>query len=156
MATTEDRLSSVEELEKLYKSPEATPPEIRSEPEPPTPPTPSVVSATDARRLLIAWIAVVGAILLFEPTPANADPVIPMWAEFAAAGFLFSLYGTMFGLSTRRPWAMRASMLAVGFGAVLAIACAATGHHTGSWWAYELAAFGGLGAMTRGAARRAR
>jgi hypothetical protein len=156
MATTEDRLAGVEELERLYKSPDASPPQGRSEPERTSGRTQSVVLAKDARRLLIAWIAVVGAVLLFEPSPANADPVIPMWAEFAAAGFLFSLYGTMFGLSTRRPWALRASMLAVGFGAVLAIACAATGHHTGSWWAYELTAFGGLGAMTRGAKRRAR
>ena len=156
MATTDDRLTEVEELEKLYKSPDAPPPETRSEPEIPPVATKPVVSARDARRLLFSWAAVIGVILLFEPTPDNANAVVPTWAEFAAVGFLSALFATVYGLGHRRTWAPRASLLAVGFGAVLAIACGATAHHTGLWWAYELAAFGVLGAMTMGAARRAR
>jgi peptidoglycan/LPS O-acetylase OafA/YrhL len=154
MATTEDRLTGTEELEKLYKSP-AAPSEAPAEAEHPSEPRGAVVSARDARRLLIAWAAVIGVIMVFEPTPDNANPVVPMWAELAAVGFLSALFATAMGFGTRRHWAPRASLVAAGFGAVLAIACAATDHHTGSWWAYELVAFGGLAAMTMAAARRA-
>jgi peptidoglycan/LPS O-acetylase OafA/YrhL len=154
MATTEDRLT--EELEKLYRSPAARPPDSGPEPEPAPAPAHSEVFAKDARRLLFTWAAVIGVILLFEPTPDNPNVAIPAWAEFAAVGFLSALFATVFGLGNRRPWALRASLVAVGFGAVLAIACAATDHHTGGWWAYELGAFGMLGAMTMGAARRLR
>jgi peptidoglycan/LPS O-acetylase OafA/YrhL len=154
MATTEDRLTK--ELESLYESPAARIPDARPEPQTPVERTRAVVSAKDARRLLFAWAAVIGAIMLFEPRPDNAGVAVPVWAEFAAFGFLTALFATAFGFGNRRPWASGASLVAVGFGAVLAIACAATDHHTGSWWIYELVAFGGLGLMTLGAARRAR
>ena len=156
MATTEDRLAGVEDLEKLYEHPPATPPQTHSTAETTAKDSPTAVSTKDARRLLIAWAVVMGAIFLLEPQADNADAVAPMWAEVSAVGLVYSLIGTMFGLSARRPWALGASMLAVGFGAVLAIACAATGHHVGLFWAYELAAFAVLGALTLGAARRAR
>jgi len=154
MATTEDRLTK--ELESLYESPAAPAPDVRPEPETPVVRTRAVVSAKDSRRLLFAWAAVIGAIMLFEPRPDNAGAVVPVWAELAGFAFLAALFATAFGFGNRRPWAPGASLVAVGFGAVLAIACAATDHHTGSWWTYELVAFGVLGLMTLGAARRSR
>ena len=154
MATTEDRLTK--ELESLYESPAAPAPDVRPEPETPAARTKRIVSVKDSRRLLFAWAAFIGVIMLFEPRPDNADVVVPAWAEFTAYGFLGALFATAFGFGNRRPWAPGASLVAVGFGAVLAIACAVTDHHTGSWWTYALVAFGVLGLMTLGAARRSR
>ena len=153
MATTEDRL--IKELETLYRSPAADETHVRREPESPAVRTKRIVSVKDSRRLLFAWAVFIGAIMLFEPRPDNADVLVPAWAEFTAYGFLGALFATAFGFGNRRPWAPGASLVAVAFGAVLAIACAVTDHHTGMWWAYELAALGVLGLMTVVAARRA-
>ena len=150
MATTEDRLT--EELEKLYRAPAARPFETNSEPPPPS--GTEEVSAKDARRLLFSWAAFIGVVLLFEPTADNPNVAVPAWAEFSAVGFFAALTAMVFGLGNRRRWGMGASLAAVGFGSVLAIACAATDHHTGGWWAYELGVLGVLGIMTLGAARR--
>jgi hypothetical protein len=152
MAITERRLATAEELQRLYESsPDAV------ETRPARDLTRPIVTVSDAgaRRLLIAWVAVLGIIFVFEPTPADADAAIPLWADLAATGFVLSFFGTMVGLATRRPWGIGASLAAVGFGGVLAVACAATGHHVGAWWLYELIAFAGLGALTVGALRRA-
>src|SRR5918996_429589 len=119
MATTEDRLT--EELEEIYRSPAARPAESGEEREAPDTPTEKMVAAKDARRLFFTWAAVIGVIFLFEPRPDNPAAAVPVWAEFAAVGFLTALFATVFGLGNRRPWALSASFAAVGFGAVLAI-----------------------------------
>jgi hypothetical protein len=152
MATTEERLATADELEKLY---EGSPPAV--EPRSTDGGGRAVVTVSDsgARRLMISWVVVLAIIFIFEPTPANADASIPLWADLAATGFVLSFIGTVVGLSTRRPIGIGASLATVGFGSVLAVACAATGHHVGSWWLYELIAFAGLGALTLGAVRRA-
>jgi hypothetical protein len=155
MATTEERLVTADELRELYeKSPDPVESVVVDE-QPARPRTVITVSDFGARLLLGAWITVLAVIFIFEPTPANANAPVPLWADLAAIAFLLSFIATFSGLSMRRPWGAAGSLMAAGFGSVLAIACAATGHHIGAWWAYELVGFGALGALTVGAVKRA-
>jgi hypothetical protein len=142
MATTEDRLREAEYLEELWRQPPA-------KPEPPR----SDVSARGARAvrsaqnwshpLLIAWLAVMATLFVFEPRATDATAT-PLWGEMVLLAFAYALLASMVGLATRRPWALGASALAGGLGMVIAGACAATGHHAGAWWVVEGAAFTGL------------
>jgi hypothetical protein len=102
--------------------------------------------------LAIAWVAVVGALLLLEPTPADAS--VPIWAALLSTSWLAALVATLVGLASGTRWSLRASAATAGVGIVLAGACAQTGHHAGLWWATELAAFTALLALTAAALRR--
>jgi hypothetical protein len=143
MATTEDRLHGVEELEELYRnSPDAEPPRRDS--------------LNDwCRRLLFGWLAVFGSIVLFEPAPSNPNAAVPAWGNVLLTAFTLALVAAVVGLSRRRPWALRASVIAGGLGVAIGAACAVTDHHAGFWAGYEIVTFSGLAAASWIATRTA-
>jgi peptidoglycan/LPS O-acetylase OafA/YrhL len=129
MVTTEDRLRGVEELEELYRaSPDVQPPRLDAR-------------ATWCRRLFVGWLAVIGSIVVFEPAPSNPDAAVPAWGNVLLLAFFVALATGLVGLSRRRPWALRASVVAGGLGIAVGAACALTDHHVGFWGAYEIVAF---------------
>ena len=141
MATTEDRLRQSEQLEELWERPSAAPERT------PVPPSPRTAqdSRDWSRPLLVGWIATMATLYIFEPSPS--DPAaIPLWGTILLVAFAYTLFSSIFGLASRRPWALRTSALAGGLGMILAGACAATGHHAGAWWIFEGVAFTGLAA----------
>ncbi len=145
MATTEDRLHGVEELEELYRaSPDVEPPRRDG-------------LTTWCRRLFVGWLVVIGSIVVFEPAPSNPDTAVPAWGNALLLAFFVALAAGLVGLSRRRPWALRASVVAGGLGIAVGAACALTDHHVGFWGAYEMVAFSGLTAAgwiaTRNAAQ---
>jgi hypothetical protein len=132
MATTEDRLHEVERLEELFRdSPDTEPPRR--------------VSLTDwCRWLLLGWVAVFGSIVLLEPAPSNPNAPVPAWGNLLLTAFTIAFVAGVVGLVRRRPWGLRASVVAGGLGIVIGAACAVTDHHVGFWGAYEIVAFSGL------------
>jgi peptidoglycan/LPS O-acetylase OafA/YrhL len=135
MAMTRDRLQAAEELqelEELYRaSPDVEPPRRDA--------------LTDwCRWLFVGWLAVIGSIVVFEPAPSNPDAAVPAWGNVLLLAFFVALATGLVGLSRRRPWALRASVVAGGLGIAVGAACALTDHHVGFWGAYEIVAFSGL------------
>jgi peptidoglycan/LPS O-acetylase OafA/YrhL len=144
MAMTQDRVKTLEErdeLEKLYRSsPDLEPPRR--------------ASLNDwCRRLLVGWAVVIGSIVLFEPAPSNPNAAIPAWGTFLGLAFTAALVAGLAGLSSRRPWGLRASVVAGGLGLAIGAACVLTDHHVGFWGGYEMAAFSGLAATSWFAAK---
>jgi hypothetical protein len=151
MALTEDRLRSGTPTPERSEAPVPSPAELEA----------LVAAPSRAQRLgggvrhhglAIAWVTVVGALLLLEPTPADAS--VPTWAALLATGWLAALVATLVGLGSGTRWSLRASAATAGAGIALAGACAQTGHHAGLWWATELVAFTALLALTAAAIRR--
>ena len=103
-------------------------------------------------RLLLAWAAVVGSMIVLEPAP-NDPAAPPLWASLLGVAFVAAFGATVAGLAARRPWGLRASATAAALGLLVAGACAATSHHPTFWWGYELVGFGVLAALTAGALR---
>jgi hypothetical protein len=137
MVTTQDRLlgrEEVEELEELYRSsPDVEP--VRRD------------SLNEwCRRILFGWVVVIGSIALFEPAPSNPNAAVPAWGNVLLTAFSVALVAGFVGLSRRRPWALRASVVAGGLGVAIGAACMLTDHHVGFWGAYEIVAFSGLAA----------
>jgi hypothetical protein len=150
MALTEDRLRSRTPLPERAETPVPDAAELEA----------LVGGPQMARRLggarhhglAIAWVTVVGALLLLEPAPADAS--VPTWAALLSTGWLAALVATLVGLASGTGWSLRASAATAGAGIALAGACAQTGHHAGLWWVTELAAFTALLAVTAAALRR--
>jgi hypothetical protein len=145
MATTERRLQEIEELKTLWElSPDA-------ETEPPPPKRRTI----DLRPVLLgAWILVMGALFLFEPAPADPQAAVPVWGQILLTLFMAGFFATTYGLAGKHGWGMKASAFTAGVGVVVAVACAATAHHSGAWWGIELASFSTLGALSTFALRR--
>jgi peptidoglycan/LPS O-acetylase OafA/YrhL len=134
MAVTQDRLQGAEELEELYRS---------------SPDADAHSSLNDwCRRLLVGWAAVIGSIVLFEPAPSNPNAAVPAWGNVLAFAFTAALVAGLAGLSRRRPWALRASVVAGSLGLAIGAACVLTDHHVGFWGWYEMTAFSGLAATS--------
>jgi hypothetical protein len=154
MATTEDRLQQSERLEDLWEQSPTEPARTRVDTHPP------VQRASREFRdwshpLLVAWIATIVAINVFEPRPT--DPTaIPLWGTILMSAFIFTLFGSFLGLANRRRWGLGTSALAGVLGMVLAGACAVTGHHTGSFLIVEGVAFTGIAAGSVAALRARR
>jgi len=151
MATTEDRLRETEKLEEMLKRPSA---ELEST----QPAAPSLgrnasrVSRDWSRPLLVAWVAIMAVLFVFEPRPTDPTAT-PLWGTILLVAFSYALFASMAGLAVRRPWGLAASAIAGGLGMVIAGACAATGHHTGAWWIAEGLAFTGIAAASLAALR---
>lgn len=141
MATTENRLREAEHLEELWRQPSAKPELARSDV--PARGARAVPARNWSRPLLIAWVAVMATLFVFEPRPTDPTAT-PLWGEMVLLAFAYALLASIVGLATRRPWALGASALAGGLGMVIAGACAVTGHHAGAWWVVEGVAFTGL------------
>jgi hypothetical protein len=141
---TQDRVHEVEErdeLEELYGSS----PDLESS---------SGASLSDwSRRLLVAWAAVIGSIVLFEPAPSDPNAAVPAWGNVLGIAFTVALVAGLAGLSRRRPWGLRASVVAGSLGLAIGAACVLTDHHVGFWGWYEMAAFSGLAASSWFAAK---
>jgi hypothetical protein len=105
------------------------------------------------RRLLVGWAAVIGSIVLFEPAPSDPNAAVPVWGTVLGLAFTAALVAGLAGLSRRRPWAFRASIVAGSLGLAIGAACVLTDHHVGFWGWYEMAAFSGLGATSWFAAK---
>jgi FtsH-binding integral membrane protein len=146
MATTERRLQEIRELETLWDiSPER---ESKS-------PAPAKRRAVDLQPVLLgAWIVALATIFLFEPAPSNPNAVVPLWGQLLLTGFMAGFFATTYGLASRRSWGARASLVTAGFGVAIAVACAATEHHSGFWWGYEMASFSALSLLSLAALRR--
>jgi len=154
IATTEDRLRETERLEELLKLP---PVELeRTQVDLPPPVRGASRESRDwSRPLLIAWVAIMAALNIFEPR--STDPTaIPLWGTILILTFAYALLASIAGLAVRRPWGLAASALAGALGIVIAGACAVTGHHAGAWWIAEGVAFTGLVAGSLAALRARR
>ena len=143
MATTQDRLRGVEELEKLYRAAPGVEPDRRE------------TRVDWSHRILWGWLAVFGSIVLFEPAPANPNAAVPLWANALVAVFTVALFAGVVGLSLRRTWGLRASFIAGALGMSIGAACVLTDHHPGFWGAYEIVAFSGLAVASGIATTRA-
>ena len=154
MATTQDRLRQSEPLEELWKQPSAEPTRTRVDTHPP-------VRGADresrdwSHPLLVAWIATLVAITVFEPSPTDPTAT-PLWGTILFTAFTYTMFGSFLGLATERRWGLGASALAGGLGMVVAGACAVTGHHTGAFLIVEGVAFTGLAAGSLAALRAGR
>lgn len=146
MATTERRLEEIRELEALWElSPETDAPKK----------SPPKRQSIDLQPVLLgAWILVLATIFLFEPAPADPNAAIPLWGELLLTGFMAGFFTTTYGLASKRGWGAGASAATAGLGIGIAVACAATEHHAGGWWAYEMASFSALSALSLFALRR--
>ena len=137
MAMTQDRVQEVEErdeLEELDRT-SAGMESLRR------------ASLNDwCRRLLVGWAVVIGSIVLFEPAPSDPNAAVPTWGNVLVLAFTAALVAGLAGLSRRRPWGLRASVVAGGLGLAIGAACVLTDHHVGFWGWYEMAAFSGLAA----------
>ncbi len=153
MATTQDRLRQSERLEELWKQPSTEPLRTPTASAPPVPASTSVVRDW-SRPLLVAWVAVIATLYIFEPSPTNPTAT-PLWGMILLLAFTYALIASIVGLAGRRAWGLGASVFAGGLGMIVAGACAATGHHAGAWWIFEAVAFTGLTAGSV-AARRTR
>ncbi len=154
MATTQDRLRESKRLEELWERPSTEPAPDGVEPVPAT--SKSVHATRDwSRPLLIAWIAVMATLYIFEPRPTDPTAT-PLWGTTLLMAFTYALFASILGLAGRREWGLGASALAGGLGMVVAGACAATGHHAGAWWIIEGVAFTGLAAGSIAAMRARR
>ena len=162
MAVTEERVRTLdEELAAL----ETVPPEIEVRPEA----AGSRDESTPARRprrawnrrtwewlLLATWIAALATLFLFEPAPAASAPEPPSWAVGLVMVFMYAFGAAVIGLGRGSRWGLGASGVAAALGAAVGIACVATDHHAGPWWAIEVAVFAAIGGLTALAGRRAR
>lgn len=108
------------------------------------------------RRVALAWVVSITALIGFEPTPTNVNAVEPLWATVTAYAFLGLLTAMAVGLSRKQRWAFGASSAAGVLGMGLAYACLASGHHLGAWWLIELSTFGALTALGIAAAERSK
>jgi hypothetical protein len=146
MATTEDRIDEVQELERLWReSPAAFL----------LPRTPRRRTDEDgwSRRLLVAWTAIFGSMFFFEPVPANPDVREPAWVIATMALFVPALIATFGTLIARRRAGAVLSLAAAALGIPLAVACFSIGHHLGAWPWVELAGFGALAGLSVAALR---
>jgi hypothetical protein len=142
MATTERRLEEVRKLETIWNLP--------SDDQDPSPP-----KRFDLTRLVAGgWMVALGTILLLQPAPSDPSAAVPGWAWLLLTAFWAGLFATIYGLATKRSWALRASAVTAGLGMGVAVGCLATDHHVGAWWAYELGAFTTLGGLSAAAERQ--
>jgi hypothetical protein len=151
MALTEERLRSGTPVPERTETPVPDAAELEALVDGPRVAQP-LGGAVRHHGLAIAWIAVIGSLMAWEPVPADSS--VPTWAAVLSTGFLATLVATLVGLASGTRWSLRASAATAGAGIALAAACAQTGHHAGLWWATELAAFTALLALTAAALRR--
>jgi hypothetical protein len=91
------------------------------------------------------WPAVLVTITLFAPSPSGAYAAWVAWASVALvigpvlAGLVAISFPAV-GLGV--------SVLLGGTGIAVGIACRATAHHAGGWWAVETCLFAGLAAAS--------
>lgn len=140
--TADDPL--VRELERLWETPAAAPVAA----------APAVSRARSrtydglVRALLCGWPTVLVAVFVFAPAPAPEAS----YASWVVAASLALLLGPLAaGLVAMKGSALPALGLSAslgGLGIAVGIACRATAHHTGAWWAVETAAFAALAAVS--------
>lgn len=144
-AAAAERLPTADELERLWASPAVRRPRF----------TRPMSYRSWNHLLLAAWLFVFGSVRLIQPQPAT-DVVVPVWASLLLTVFTAGLFGTVYGLASAQPWALRLSIVTAVLGIALGAACGATDHHRGLWWGYEMVAFTGLAALSGHALRSAR
>ena len=145
--TTETHETGVDELERLWDAPARLPSAT----------TPARMLgerawrlATRGRTLTGAWVVAI-VVLGAAPAPADeTDAPLVWWDAAYLVGVVLVVVGLGF-LAARlthvpRGWAC--SGVAAGFGVLLGIACRTSGHHLGSWWLFEAAAFGAVFAVS--------
>ncbi len=106
------------------------------------------------RRIALAWVGSISALIIFQPVPTNADAAEPAWANVLGVVFLAALGAMALGLRRQQRWAYAVSGGAGLLGMFLAYACLASGHHLGAWWMIELGVFAGLTVLSITAAER--
>lgn len=97
-----------------------------------------------SHRLLAAWAIVLTPLMVLAPAAAS----LSLPALLVTSGFTLGLVATLASLGRGASWGFKASGLTAAFGVTAGVACAATGHHGGYWWAVESTAFGALLALT--------
>lgn len=143
MATTEDRLQEVRELEELWRgSPEAPTDEPRPER------ARRLRSLGWGRGLQLAWLFIFGSFIAFQPAPADPTAAVPLWVDLAVVGFMGAMVAGFIGMGGSRRWGFIASGVAGIVGMGMGAACLATEHHLGLYGAYEIAGFTALTALS--------
>jgi hypothetical protein len=161
VAVTEERVRTLDEgLAALETVPPEIDPAGREAPRsgdrstPARRPRPVWNRRTWERMLFAAWIAALATLFVFEPAPAASAPEPPSWAVGLVMVFMYAFGAAVIGLGCGARWALGASGVASALGAVIGVACVATEHHAGPWWAVEVAVFAAIGGITALAARR--
>jgi hypothetical protein len=177
MATTKDRIEALNrgsgDIDRLGAEPETDRTLERLWAEPAHRPTRTRAPAAPLRRLRLggqmspAWaLAValgwVAAVIVVEitvppPPPATLAPD-PFFVVALNTIWNLAFFGALAGAAARRRWGLAASAVGAVLALGLAVACPVSGHHesVGLWWGLELAAFGGLAALSFAGLRRNR
>ena len=128
---TEDRDALLAQLEALWHA-EAKPVAPRR----PRRPYDELLAA-----VVWGWPAVLLTIMLFAPSPSGAYAGWVVWASVALT--LGPVLAALVGISFPAV-GLGVSALLGGTGIAVGIACRATAHHAGGWWAAETSLFAGL------------
>ena len=127
------------ELEALWEAPAAAEPR----------PSPrSWAYGPLVRTLVGGWPAVLLAIVLVAPAAAPGE-VYPAWVVGASFAIFFGpVLAGIVGGNGRPGIGLALSASLAGLGVAVGIACRATAHHSGSWWAVETGLFAALAAVS--------
>jgi peptidoglycan/LPS O-acetylase OafA/YrhL len=142
----EDRTDELQRLELLWEAPAAKPVPERSRR--------IHAVAEHARRrlgwlLALTWVAYLAAVILLAPPSQEPIESAPLWVQYLVAGLWLALpLAAIGGLAGSSRLGFAASLAASGMAVALSIACTTTGHHSGSWWLYELAGSVSVGALS--------
>jgi hypothetical protein len=165
MLSTRERLDSLldgdaraEELGRLEALWQAS---AVAEPELDAPSSPEIPRERAGRRLgwLLAgsWVAFLAAVVVLAPPSQEPLASEPLWVQYVVVGLWLALPLAAVGGAMRSAWlGYGASLSAAGMAVALSIACTTTGHHDGSWWAYELGGSLALVGLSLAGLRRAR
>jgi hypothetical protein len=177
MATTKDRIKALDRakrdtdrvtdhvLEDLWVAPAR-----QHGPSPAPAPAPRVpawrrlrlggrMSPAWALTIALGWVAAVVVVQITLPPPPPTNPAAePFFAVALNMIWNLAFFGALAGAAVRQRWGLAASAVGAVIGFSLAVACPVSGHHetVGLWWGAQLAAFGGLSALSIAGLRRGR
>jgi hypothetical protein len=140
----DDRADELHRLERLWEAPAVSEPGLERRGRA----SALLELALDRLGWLLAasWVAFLATVLLLAPASQETSAGTPVWVEALVAGLWLSLPLATIGGLARSAWVgYGASLAASAMAVALSIGCSTTGHHTGSWWLYEL---GGSVALT--------
>jgi hypothetical protein len=114
------------------------------------------ISRTWILTASVAWPILYVAGWILEPAADNPDAVAGTVESLFALAFLGSIAVMARGFSLRQRFGFAGSLAAAGVLLAAVVACPITGHHAiGGWWYGQIAAVGGLVAISAAGLRAA-